>query len=122
MTKRIKPRTEVFLGASGNKLVSDVYGDGPRAAILLHGGGQTRHAFAEAAQRIGAAGWTALTFDQRGHGDSEWASDGAYNFFNFGEDAAAIAATLTQRFGSPPVVIGASLGGGAALVAEGEAA
>ncbi len=120
--KRIKSRTEIFLGASGNKLVGDVYGNGPRAAFLLHGGGQTRHAFAEAARRIGGAGWTAITFDQRGHGASEWPVDGAYSFADFGEDAATIAATLTQSFGCPPVVIGASLGGGAALVAEGEAA
>jgi len=120
--KRIKPRTETFRGASGNKLVGDVYGSGPHAVFLLHGGGQTRHAFAEAAQRLAAAGWTAITFDQRGHGDSEWPADGAYSFLNFGEDAATLAATLTDRFGSPPVVIGASLGGGAALVAEGQAA
>jgi non-heme chloroperoxidase len=27
---------------------------------------------------LGAAGYHAIAFDARGHGDSEWASDGAY--------------------------------------------
>ena len=73
-------------------------------------------------RQLAAAGWTAITLDQRGHGDSEWPADGFYSFLNFGEDAATVAAALESRFGSPPVVIGASLGGGAALIAEGEAA
>jgi pimeloyl-ACP methyl ester carboxylesterase len=116
------PKTEIFLGASGNKLVGDVYGRGPRAALLLHGGGQTRHAFGGTAAALAAAGWTAIALDQRGHGDSEWPADGLYGFLNFGEDVATVAAALKNRFGSPPAVIGASLGGGAALIAEGEAA
>ncbi len=122
MMKKIRSKTETFLGASGNKLVGDVYGEGKRAVFFLHGGGQTRHAFTEAAQRLAGAGWTAFTFDQRGHGDSEWIADGSYSFFDFAEDAAAIAVKLNDRFGTPPVVVGASLGGGAALIAEGEAA
>jgi len=122
MITKIHSKIETFLGASGNKLVGDVYGDGKRAVFLLHGGGQTRHAFTEAAQRLAGVGWTAFTFDQRGHGDSEWIADGSYSFFDFAEDTTAIAVALKDRFGKPPVVVGASLGGGAALIAEGEAA
>jgi pimeloyl-ACP methyl ester carboxylesterase len=115
-------RTETFTGASGNKLVGDRYGDGNRAAILLHGGGQTRHAFAGTAEALAKAGWTAFTVDQRGHGDSDWIADGSYRVFDFAADAANVAAEATRRFGAPPAVIGASLGGMAALLAEGEAA
>lgn len=115
------PRTETFTGAAGNKLVGDRYGNGERAAMLLHGGGQTRHAFAGTAQALAKAGWSAFTIDQRGHGDSEWIADGCYRVFDFADDAACIAAELTRRFKTPPVVIGASLGGMAALIAEGEA-
>ena len=122
MMRSRPPKTETFLGASGNKLVGDVHGSGPRAALLLHGGGQTRHAFGGTAAALAAAGWTAITLDQRGHGDSEWPADGFYSFLNFAEDAATVAAVLEKRYGSPPAVIGASLGGGAALIAEGEAA
>lgn len=113
--------TETFTGAAGNRLVGDVYGDGPRAALLLHGGGQTRHAFAEAAKRLAAAGWSAVALDQRGHGESDWIENGDYGFRQFAADAAAVASRLEKRFGAPPAAIGASLGGIAALLAEGEA-
>jgi pimeloyl-ACP methyl ester carboxylesterase len=116
------PRTETFIGAAGNKLLGDRYGHGKRAAVLLHGGGQTRHAFAGTAEALAKAGWTAITIDQRGHGDSEWIADGYYRVFDFAADAVRIAEVLTKEFGAPPVVIGASLGGMAALIAEGEAA
>jgi pimeloyl-ACP methyl ester carboxylesterase len=115
------PITETFTGAAGNKLVGDRYGNGPRAAVLLHGGGQTRHAFAGTAAALAGAGWTAFTVDQRGHGDSEWIADGSYRIFDFAQDAARIAEALTGRFGAPPAAIGASLGGMAVLIAEGEA-
>jgi pimeloyl-ACP methyl ester carboxylesterase len=115
------PTTEEFHGAAGNRLIGDVYGDGPRAALLLHGGGQTRHAFAEAAARLAAAGFTAVTLDQRGHGDSDWSEEGAYDAADFAADAVAVAAAIEHRV-AKPAAIGASLGGIAAMFAEGEAA
>ncbi len=113
------PRTETFTGSSGNKLVGDFYGKGSRPVLLLHGGGQTRHAFAGTAQELAKAGWTALVLDQRGHGDSEWIADGSYTAPDFANDARAVAAELNRRFGKPPVLVGASLGGMAAMLAEG---
>jgi pimeloyl-ACP methyl ester carboxylesterase len=113
------PRTETFIGSAGNRLVGDFYGKGPRPVMLLHGGGQTRHAFAGTAQELAKAGWTALVLDQRGHGDSEWIADGRYMAPDFARDAIAVAAELTQRFGRPPVLAGASLGGMAGMLAEG---
>jgi len=116
------PKVEIFTGAAGNKLVADRYGDGERAAIMLHGGGQTRHAFAGTAEALAKAGWTAFTVDQRGHGDSEWIADGSYRVFDFADDTVKVASAVEKEFGSPPVLIGASLGGMAGMVAEGEAA
>lgn len=116
------PKRETFEGAAGNVLVGDRYGSGERAAMLLHGGGQTRHAFAGSAIALASAGWSAFTIDQRGHGDSDWVADGAYSVFDFADDASRVASELTRRFGEPPVLIGASLGGIAGLLAEGEAA
>jgi pimeloyl-ACP methyl ester carboxylesterase len=113
-------QTEVFRGAEGNRLVADVYGDGPRAALFLHGGGQTRHAFAEAAARLARAGFTAVALDQRGHGDSDWSAAGNYDVSDFAADAALVAAAIERRV-AKPAVIGASLGGMAAMLAEGEA-
>jgi pimeloyl-ACP methyl ester carboxylesterase len=116
------PKQEVFTGSAGNKLVADRYGDGERAAILLHGGGQTRHAFAGTAEALAKAGWSAFTVDQRGHGESDWIADGSYRVFNFADDAVMVAAAVSARFRAPPVLIGASLGGMAGMIAEGEAA
>jgi pimeloyl-ACP methyl ester carboxylesterase len=112
---------ESFRGAAGNRLAADVFGDAGAPVLLLHGGGQTRHAWRRTAVDIARAGRMAYAVDQRGHGDSEWVADGAYRFKDFADDAAALAAELTRRHGEPPVAIGASLGGIAALLVAGDA-
>ena len=121
MTKQQIAATATFIGAAGNKLVADVFGDGGAPVLLLHGGGQTRHAWQKTAQAIARKGHTAFTLDQRGHGDSDWVASGAYDFTDYAADAKAVAAELTRRSGVKPIVIGASLGGIAALLAEGDA-
>ena len=115
------PAQAIFAGASGNRLMADVFGERGPAVLLLHGGGQTRHAWRKTAARLAENGWTAYALDQRGHGDSEWVADGAYAFADFAADAAAVADALAARSGERPAVVGASLGGIAALLAEGEA-
>ena len=119
--KHLQPATAIFTGAAGNRLVADVYGDAGQPVLLLHGGGQTRHAWRHTAEHLGRAGAIAYALDQRGHGDSEWIADGHYAFTDFAADAAAVAATLAQRSGKRPIAIGASLGGIASLLAEGNA-
>ena len=52
--------------------------------------------------------------------NSEWIADGAYSFVDFGADVRAVAIELARRSGAKPIVIGASLGGIAALLAEGQ--
>lgn len=121
MTRNIEPAIAIFHGAAGNRLVADVFGDDGPIVLLLHGGGQTRHAWRETAQRLARSGWVAYALDQRGHGDSDWVADGAYSFEDFAADAEAVATALAARAERGPVVIGASLGGIAALLAEGNA-
>ncbi len=114
-------RPVAFTGASANRLAGDWFGpaDG-RPVILAHGGGQTRHAWGAAARRLGAEGWAAVTFDQRGHGESDWIEDGDYSFDSHSGDLRRIADDLTARLSRRPVVIGASLGGVATMLVEGE--
>jgi pimeloyl-ACP methyl ester carboxylesterase len=116
--RHVQAATALFSGAAGNTLVADVYGEEGPAVLLLHGGGQTRHAWRHTAERLARAGATAYALDQRGHGDSAWLGDGHYHFTDFAADAAAVAVALFSRSGAKPMVIGASLGGIAALLAE----
>ena len=69
MTRHPTPATATFIGAAGNKLVADVFGDSGSPVLLLHGGGQTRHAWYKTAEEIARKGHTAYALDQRGHGD-----------------------------------------------------
>src|SRR5215212_6861828 len=121
MTRHLQPATAMFKGAAGNTLVADVYGDAGQPVLLLHGGGQTRHAWRHTAEHLARAGAAAYALDQRGHGDSEWVADGHYAFADFADDAAAVARTLSQCAGRHPIAIGASLGGISSLLAEGAA-
>lgn len=84
--------------------------------ILLHGGGQTRHAWGETGRALAARGYDVVAMDLRGHGDSGWASDRDYSFDAYRDDLRAV----QGRLGRPAVLIGASLGGIAALLAAGE--
>jgi len=105
----------VFRGRDNLRLVGDCYGDpGAPPVVLLHGGGQTRHAWGDTGEALGRAGFYAISLDQRGHGDSEWAADGDYRVDAFAADLTAVAAGLRR----PPAVVGASLGGMAALLAQ----
>lgn len=85
--------------------------------LLLHGGGQTRHAWQGTAGALAGAGWEAVAVDLRGHGDSAWSPDGEYRLGDFAADVQDVAAQLA----GPPVLVGASLGGLASLLALAEA-
>jgi non-heme chloroperoxidase len=110
--------TRVELRGDGDVvLVGDAHGDSAAPpVVLLHGGGQTRHAWGGTAAALARRGWYALALDLRGHGESTWAPDGDYTLDAFTADLRAVAAALGRR----PAVVGASLGGFAALLAEGE--
>jgi pimeloyl-ACP methyl ester carboxylesterase len=108
-----------FIGADDNALVADRFGEGGPVALLLHGGGQTRHAWRKTAVRLAGSEWVVYALDQRGHGESAWTAN--YDFNDFAADATCVADALTARHGTRPVAVGASLGGIAALIAEGAA-
>lgn len=112
-----QPRTVLFTGRDGVTLTADTYGDKDAPpVILLHGGGQTRHAWGGTAARLAAAGFHAVTLDLRGHGESDWAPDKDYSMDAFMADLVAVAGS----FETAPAVAGASMGGMTALLAAGE--
>jgi non-heme chloroperoxidase len=111
-----RPRT-LTLRADGVDLVADAFGDErDPAVVLLHGGGQTRHAWGGAAEALAAAGRYALAVDLRGHGHSDWSPDGMYGLSRFAGDVHSIVGYL----GRPPALVGASLGGLSSIIAVGE--
>lgn len=102
----------------GVELVADSWGAPDHVpAMLLHGGGQTRHAWKRTAALLASRGYNAIAVDLRGHGDSGWSPSGDYAVDRFASDVRQVASALPRK----PVLIGASLGGIASLVAAGEA-
>ncbi len=106
-------------GAGGLMIAGDTWGDpdGP-LVMLLHGGGQTRHAWKGAGETLGASGYHAVAFDARGHGDSEWADADGYGPDFMVEDLVCVAQALGD---DNPILVGASMGGGVSLMTIGMA-
>ncbi|GHF36005.1 alpha/beta hydrolase [Amycolatopsis bartoniae] len=107
-------------GADGQTLVADVIEPGAAdssgpTVLFLHGGGQTRGSWRATATRIAGEGWRTVSVDQRGHGESPWRPDGRYDNGDYAADLIAVARRWPR-----PVVVGASLGGLAGLLAVGE--
>lgn len=108
-----------FVTDDGLRLVGDARGPAEAPPVLLlHGGGQTRHAWARTAARLEGEGHRVISYDARGHGDSDWAPDGDYGLARFGGDLLSVLRAL----GRPAALVGASLGGTSALFAASEEA
>jgi pimeloyl-ACP methyl ester carboxylesterase len=107
-------------GASGNTLIADARGtpDAP-GVLLLHGGGQTRHAWGGCAETLATAGRYTVSLDLRGHGESDWVdAPAAYSLASFAADARKV----LDHFPEAPALVGASLGGLTSLLLVGEIA
>jgi len=105
-------------GSEGLTIRGDSWGNpGGRTVVLMHGGGQTRHAWRGAGETLGAAGYHAISFDARGHGDSDWSPT-----VNYTSEAnvADLISLCNAVGGEAPVLVGASMGGSTSMVAIGE--
>lgn len=104
------------LQGDGLELVADAAGPaGAPTLLFLHGGGQTRKSWGTALQEAATRGYRALALDQRGHGDSDWAPDGDYSIERFTADLRRV----LEQVHPEPILVGASLGGLAGLLAAG---
>lgn len=101
MTRVTQPRP-------GAELVGDDVGVGP-ALLLLHAGGEDRTVWARIAERLVHSDLRSVAYDLRGHGGSG-ATD-AHRLPVLSDDVAALLGT----FAVPPLLVGASIGGLAAL-------
>ncbi|KQT57591.1 MULTISPECIES: alpha/beta fold hydrolase [unclassified Aureimonas] len=116
--KPAEPVAVSYRGADGNRIAGVRFGDGGAPVLLLHGAGQTRYAWTRTGGALASVGFRAIALDQRGHGESDWVADGAYAFEDFGRDALAICRAIRDESGEPPILVGASLGGIAGLIAS----
>jgi pimeloyl-ACP methyl ester carboxylesterase len=110
----MNPETIRIAVADGRSLAADIAG--PRGAptvVLGHGGGQTRHSWDKCELELARAGYFAINYDLRGHGDSDWAGADGYTIQSRAADLTAVAAHGSKPF----ALVGASLGGVTALVA-----
>ncbi|WP_426700802.1 alpha/beta fold hydrolase [Rhodanobacter sp. Col0626] len=90
---------------------------GTPVLLFAHGFGQTRGAWRTAAAALAETGCRCVTFDTRGHGESDrLASGDDYHMDQFADDLLRMAAAQPQ----PPILVGASMGGLLGIVLAGE--
>jgi len=107
-------------GADGLRLAAEAFGAaGDPVVLLAHGGGQSRHVWADTARLLAAAGYLAIALDSRGHGDSDWSVPPRYEPEDFARDFASVARWRLDVDGRAPHFVGASLAGIAGLIAAG---
>jgi pimeloyl-ACP methyl ester carboxylesterase len=109
--------TVTRFAAAGVSLAVETRGAaGAPALLFAHGFGQTRGAWNATASAMAKAGCRCVSFDSRGHGESDRMADGNYQMDQFVADLRLLAAAQPQ----PPILVGASMGGLLALLIAGE--
>jgi pimeloyl-ACP methyl ester carboxylesterase len=102
-----------FETPDGVKLVGDVRGTGRVGVVLAHMYPADRTSWEAFSELLAGEGYRVLSFDFRGYGDS----GGAKEIPEMWQDVLAAAEELRRRGARTVVVVGASMGGTAALVA-----
>lgn len=101
-----------YLSRDEGRIAYSVVGDGP-LVVLLHGIGDLRSVYRSTIEPLVAAGFRVAAMDSRGHGESD-ATFSRYDDVALASDALALIAELG---GGPALVVGNSMGAGAAVVA-----
>lgn len=99
--------------ADGIQLAVTTHGADEAIPVLFsHGFGQTCQAWENSAQTLAQAGYRSLLVDTRGHGGSDWNPPSlAYSMQQFVDDLDAVADSASFAVRTPPVLVGASMGG-----------
>ncbi len=108
--------TTRYLARPGGRIAYDVVGDGP-LVVCIPGMGDLRSTFRFLAPALVEAGYRVATMDLRGHGQSDATFD-AYDDVAAGGDLLALMRELGE---GPAVLVGNSMGAGAATWAAAEA-
>lgn len=103
-----------FITADGLNLSADIAGEPWRPRLVfLHGGAQSRRSWRGTLQVFAAGGFSVVSYDLRGHGESDWSAEADYSLEAHVRDLVSVVRSSPGR----PTLIGASLGGRVALMA-----
>src|SRR5947209_5861731 len=108
------PTTDRFLERPEGRIAYEVAGTGP-LVVCVPGMGELRSSYRTTVPALVAAGFSVVTMDLRGHGDSD-ATFTSYDDVAAGGDVLA----LLEHLGGPAVLLGNSMGAGAAAWAAAE--
>ncbi len=106
------PKTISFSTEDGGKICADIYGNGPRAVVLAHGGRFQKESWQDQARALVGNGFQVLAIDFRGFGCStgpRQADDAPFE-----KDVLAAVHYLKQHGAKTVSVVGGSFGGAAA--------
>jgi pimeloyl-ACP methyl ester carboxylesterase len=118
------PQSVAIPAPDGPAIQADVYGAGPRAVVLLHGGRFDRSSWKPQADRLVQRGFRVVAIDFRSAAEKRAGRDGAcgYDAVCLGKSALAAVRYLRDTGATSVALVGASLGGGAAAQAAIDAA
>lgn len=103
-----------MLQRDGGRLAFEVLGEGP-LVVCLPGMGELRSSYRHNVHALAGAGFRVAAMDLRGHGDSD------ATFAEYDDVAAATdALALVEELGGPALLVGNSMGAGAAVWAAAE--
>src|SRR6476469_2348338 len=114
MTTSPTDRPAAVLDRGEGHIAYDVVGEGP-LVVCLPVMGEVRSSYRYNTPTLVEAGFRVATMDLRGHGDSD-ATFTAYDDVAAGADALA----LIEELGGPALLVGSSMGAGAAVWAAAE--
>ena len=108
-----------FPSAGGVRLDGRIVGDGPVAVVLSHMFPADQRSWWPFAGRLAREGYTALTYDFRGYcpGGAAGCSQGEKDIGRIWQDVVAAIGFVRSRGSTNVVLLGASMGGTASLVA-----
>jgi len=111
-------KTVSFLTEDGATIYADLYGDGPKAVLLAHGGRFNKESWKPQAEALAAAGFRVLAIDFRGYGKSTGPGAADPTGAPLHLDELAAVRYLHAAGAKTVSIVGASMGGGAAADAS----
>jgi pimeloyl-ACP methyl ester carboxylesterase len=107
-------QTTAYLSRPEGRIAYELAGDGP-LVVLVPGMGELRSTYRFLAPALIGAGYRVAATDLRGHGDSDT------TFTSYGDvETASDVSALIEELGGPAVIVGNSMGAGAAVLVAAE--